>query len=72
MNDYEMMNQRVNLIREQLAFFNLKKEIIDLFIKEVNDELLDTLRQIAQEKVRRNLPLEGESSPVPCDIDLLL
>jgi len=72
MNDYKMMNQRVDQLREQLTIYNHKKKIIDTLIKDVMDELLDTRRQITQEDLRRNLRLEGESSPAPCDIDLLL
>ena len=69
MNDYEMMNQRVDQLREELAYLNKKKVHIQHLIDDLMIELLDTRRQITREDIRRITPLEGESSLAPCDLD---
>lgn len=69
MNDYEMMNQRVDQLREELAYLNKKKAHIQHLIDDLMIELLDTRRQITREDIRRIIPLEGESSLAPCDLD---
>jgi len=71
MNDYEMMNQRVDQLREELDRLNKKKANIQELFDDVMVELLDTRRQITREDIRRNTPLEGESSPAPCDLDFI-
>ena len=62
MNDYEMMEQRVDNLRLELHRLNQKKDNIQLLIDDVMAELLDTRRQITREDLRRKAPLEGESS----------
>lgn len=48
MNDYEMMNQRIDQLREELARLNKKKANIQSLIDDVMAELLDTRRQITR------------------------
>lgn len=71
MNDYEMMNQRVDNLRLELYRLNQKKENLQYLIDDVMAELLDTRRQITREDIRRNTRLEGESSPAPVDLDFI-
>lgn len=69
MNDYEMMEQRVDNLRLELLRLNQKKQNIQHLIDDVMAELLDTRRQLTREDLRRKIRLEGESSPAPCDLD---
>lgn len=48
MNDYEMMNQRVDQLRHELAWLNKSEAHILEQKKAVMDELLDTRRQITR------------------------
>ena len=71
MNDYEMMNQRVDQLRLELDRLNQKEEMIKQLKADVMDELLDTRRQITREDILRNTRLEGEYSPAPVDLDFI-
>jgi len=46
MNDYEMMNQRVDQLRLELDRLNQKEEMIKQLKADVMIELLDTRRQM--------------------------
>ncbi len=48
MNDYEMMEQRVDQLRLELSRLNQKKNNIQSLIDDVMAELLDTRRQITR------------------------
>ena len=48
MNDYEMMNQRVDQLREELGRLNHKQTVLDSLKADVMAELLDTRRQITR------------------------
>ncbi len=48
MNDYEMMNQRVDQLREKLGRLNHKQSVLDSLKADVMEELLDTRRQITR------------------------
>ena len=48
MNDYEMMNQRVDQLREELGRLNHKQTVLDSLKADVMEELLDTRRQITR------------------------
>ena len=67
MNDYEMMNQRVDQLREELARLNQKEDNIKALKADVMDELLDTRRQITRADKLRLTKLEGEVYPAPVD-----
>lgn len=54
MNDFEMMNQRVDQLREELARLSYKRDCTQVLIDDVMVELLDTRRQITREEVYRN------------------
>lgn len=53
MNDYEMMNQRVDNLRLELHRLTQKELNIKALKQDVMDELLDTRRQITREDLRR-------------------
>ena len=61
MNDYEMMNQRVDNLRLELHRLSQKEENIKALKQDVMDELLDTRRQITRAD-KRNKILEAERS----------
>lgn len=64
MNDYEMMNQRVDQLREELGRLNHKQTVLDSLKADVMEELLDTRRQITCEnkkKVKMGWFYEGYS-----------
>lgn len=64
MNDYEMMNQRVDQLRLELARLTQKKNNIQTLIDDVMAELLDTRRQITRadkRKVKMGWFIEGYS-----------
>ena len=64
MNDYEMMEQRVDQLRLELGRLNQKKDNIQTLIDDVMLELLDTRRQITRDdklKVKMGWFLEGYS-----------
>ena len=64
MNDYEMMNQRVDQLREELGRLNHKQTVLDSLKADVMAELLDTRRQITRDdklKVKMGWFLEGYS-----------
>lgn len=65
MNDYEMMNQRIDQLREELARLNKKKANIQELIDDVMAELLDTRRQITRADKLRLTKLEGEAYLAP-------
>ena len=67
MNDYEMMNQRVDQLREELALLNHKQVVLDSLKADVMDELLDTRRQITRADKFRLSKLEDEACPAPVD-----
>ena len=67
MNDYEMMNQRVDRLREKLGRLNHKQTVLDSLKADVMDELLDTRRQITRADKLRLIKLEGEANPAPVD-----
>ena len=67
MNDYEMMNQRVDRLREELGRLNHKQTVLDSLKADVMDELLDTRRQITRADKLRLIKLEGEANPAPVD-----
>ena len=67
MNDYEMMNQRVDQLREELGRLNHKQTVLDSLKADVMEELLDTRRQITRADKLRLIKLEGESYPAPVD-----
>jgi len=46
MNDYEIMNQRVDQLRHQLDRVHDEEELLTFRKNEIMDELLDTRRQI--------------------------
>ena len=48
MNDYEMMNQRVDQLHEELGRLNHKQTVLDSLKADVMEELLDTRRQITR------------------------
>lgn len=48
MNDYEMMNQRIDQPRLELDRLNQKEQMIKQLKADVMDELLDTRRQITK------------------------
>lgn len=48
MNDYEMMNQRVDQLRVELGRLNHKQTVLDSLKADVMEELLDTRRQITR------------------------
>ena len=64
MNDYEMMNQRVDQLREELALLNHKQVVLDSLKADVMAELLDTCRQITKAdklKIKFGFFIEGRS-----------
>ncbi len=67
MNDYEMMNQRVDQLREELGRLNHKQTVLDSLKADVMEELLDTRRQITRADKLRLTKLEGEAHPAPVD-----
>ena len=67
MNDYEMMNQRVDRLREKLGRLNHKQTVLDSLKADVMDELLDTRRQITRADKLRLIKLEGEANPALVD-----
>ena len=67
MNDYEMMEQRVDQLRLELGRLNQKKSNIQTLIDDVMLELLDTRRQITRADKLRLTKLEGEAYPAPVD-----
>ena len=67
MNDYEMMNQRVDQLREELGRLNHKQTVLDSLKADVMSELLDTRRQITRADKLRLTKLEGEAYPAPVD-----
>lgn len=67
MNDYEMMEQRVDQLREELDRLNQKKSNIQELIDDVMAELLDTRRQITRADKLRFTKLEGEAYLAPVD-----
>lgn len=67
MNDYEMMNQRVDQLREELGRLNHKQTVLDSLKADVMAELLDTRRQITRADKLRLTKLEGEANPAPVD-----
>lgn len=65
MNDYEMMNQRVDQLRIQLADVAKEQLILDRSKEAIMTELLDTRRQITKMdklKVKMGYFIEGKSS----------
>ena len=65
MNDYEMMNQRVDQLRKKLGRLNHKQTVLDSLKADVMEELLDTRRQITKMdklKVKMGYFIEGKSS----------
>ncbi len=67
MNDYEMMNQRVDQLRIQLADVAKEQLILDRSKEAVMAELLDTRRQITRADKLASIRLEGEIRPAPVD-----
>ena len=67
MNDYEMMNQRVDQLRIQLADVAKEQLILDRSKEAIMTELLDTRRQITRADKLRLTKLEGEANPAPVD-----
>ena len=67
MNDYEMMNQRVDQLRIQLADVAKEQLILDRSKETIMTELLDTRRQITRADKLRLTKLEGEAYPAPVD-----
>ena len=67
MNDYEMMNQRVDQLRIQLADVAKEQLILDRTKETIMAELLDTRRQITRADKLRLTKLEGEAYPAPVD-----
>ena len=67
MNDYEMMNQRVDQLRIQLADVAKEQLILDRSKEAIMTELLDTRRQITRADKLRLTKLEGEAYPAPVD-----
>ena len=64
MNDYEMMNQRVDQLRKELDRLNHKQTVLDSLKADVMEELLDTRRQITRvdkKKVKMGWFYEGYS-----------
>ena len=64
MNDYEMMNQRVDQLREELGRLNHKQTVLDSLKADVMAELLDTRRQITRAdklKIKFGYFIEGRS-----------
>ncbi len=59
MNDYEMMNQRVDQLREGLGRLNHKQTVLDSLKADVMEELLDTRRQITRADKLRPSRLSG-------------
>lgn len=67
MNDYEMMNHRVDQLRIQLADVAKEQLILDRSKEAIMSELLDTRRQITRADKLRLTKLEGEAYPAPVD-----
>jgi hypothetical protein len=67
MNDYELMEQRVDQLRLELSRLTHKRDCTQLLIDDVMDELLDTRRQITRADKLRLTKLEGEAYPAPVD-----
>ena len=67
MNDYEMMNHRVDQLRIQLADVAKEQLILDRSKEAIMAELLDTRRQITRADKLRLTKLEGEAYPAPVD-----
>ena len=67
MNDYEMMNQRIDQLREELGRLNHKQTVLDSLKADVMEELLDTRRQITRADKLRLTKQEGEAYPAPVD-----
>lgn len=67
MNDYEMMNQRVDHLRLELHRLTQKELNIKALKQDVMEELLDTRRQITRADKLRLTKLEGEAYPAPVD-----
>jgi hypothetical protein len=67
MNDYEMMNHRVDQLRLQLADVAKEQLILNRSKEAIMDELLDTRRQITRADKLRLTKLEGEAYPAPVD-----
>lgn len=67
MNDYEMMNHRVDQLRIQLADVAKEQLILDRSKEAIMTELLDTRRQITRADKLRLTKLEGEAYPAPVD-----
>ena len=65
MNDYEMMNQRIDQLRKFLDLILLDEAELAQRKKCIMDELLDTRRQITREDILRNTRLEEEYFPAP-------
>ena len=66
MNDYEMMNQRVDQLREELGRLNHKQTVLDSLKADVMAELLDTRRQITRADIiaKRILGRQPEIRPL--------
>ena len=67
MNDYEMMNQRVDQLRIQFADVAKEQLILDRSKEAIMAELLDTRRQITRADKLRLTKLKGEAYPAPVD-----
>lgn len=67
MNDYEMMNHRVDQLRVQLADLAKEQLILDRSKEAIMTELLDTRRQITRVDKLRLTKLEDEANPAPVD-----
>ena len=67
MNDYEMMNHRVDQLRVQLADLAKEQLILDRSKEAIMAELLDTRRQITRADKLRLTKLEGKAFPAPVD-----
>ena len=67
MNDYEMMEQRVDQLRLELGRLTQKKDNIQTLIDDVMLELLDTRRQITRADKLASIRLEGEFHSAPVE-----
>lgn len=67
MNDYEMMNQRIDQLRLELDRLNQKEQMIKQLKADVMDELLDTRRQIAKADKFWLTKQKGETYSTPVD-----